>query len=290
MYIYISEYTEQMSGTSNTLENLYMENSNVPWNYDELSRNPNLTLYMLTCEPLKPWNWGLISLHPNITTDFIISNPAHRWDWNAISSRDFTITDIIRIHLEIPNNKLNWTILVNQVDLLTIHENPTLPWDYSEMTQKCTAAEIMENPDMQWDWSIVSLKNVSLDMIFDLPDKNWDYTKLSANPNLTSNFVRYNYDKPWDWSVISRVNHSNGSSASKVDLAMDVLQRLLLPVWRLKITLMRLQKERELLSKAWSKNTAAIIKIQNWFRNNAERIRISLSAKKAEEMAMDDMQ
>jgi hypothetical protein len=34
----------------------------------------------------------------------------------------------------------------------------------------------------------------------DYPDKNWNWTGLSENPNITWEIVRDYPDKPWDWN------------------------------------------------------------------------------------------
>ena len=35
--------------------------------------------------PDKPWNWYNLSHNPNITWDIIRDNPDVKWDWNRIS-------------------------------------------------------------------------------------------------------------------------------------------------------------------------------------------------------------
>ena len=39
--------------------------------------------------PDKPWNWYEVSRNPNITMEFIEANPDKPWDWREISRNDF---------------------------------------------------------------------------------------------------------------------------------------------------------------------------------------------------------
>ncbi len=36
------------------------------------------------------------------------------------------------------------------------------------------------------------------------PDKNWDYERLSINPNITFEYIKNNLTKEWDWEFISQ--------------------------------------------------------------------------------------
>ena len=36
------------------------------------------------------------------------------------------------------------------------------------------------------------------------PNKDWDYTKLSNNPNLTIDMIQEYPNKPWNYTCISR--------------------------------------------------------------------------------------
>ncbi len=35
------------------------------------------------------------------------------------------------------------------------------------------------------------------------PDKHWDWSDISKNPNITWDIIKSNPDKPWDWEYIS---------------------------------------------------------------------------------------
>ena len=41
------------------------------------------------------------------------------------------------------------------------------------------------------------------DYIKENPDKNWNYSYLSANPNITWEIIQANPDKDWNYSALS---------------------------------------------------------------------------------------
>ena len=51
------------------------ENDDKPWDWNSLSKNPNITLDSVLSHPDKPWNWVLLSLNPNITFDIVHCHP-----------------------------------------------------------------------------------------------------------------------------------------------------------------------------------------------------------------------
>jgi hypothetical protein len=63
---------------------------------------------------------------------------------------------------------------------------------------------INDNPDKPWDWSGVSRNpNITMQMINGNPNKPWEWNYISRNPNLTMQMIIDNPDKPWDWFYIS---------------------------------------------------------------------------------------
>ena len=45
----------------NELEKLLKKYPDKPWNWEWISRNPNITIDIINQNPDKPWNWDLIS-------------------------------------------------------------------------------------------------------------------------------------------------------------------------------------------------------------------------------------
>ncbi len=54
------------------------------------------------------------------------------------------------------------------------------------------------------NWELISANpNVTLDYIDEHPEKPWDWRGISSNVNLTIKYIDENPEKPWNWSVIS---------------------------------------------------------------------------------------
>ena len=60
-----------------------------PWAWVCISCNPNITIDIIEKYPDKSWNWSFISYNPNLTMDFIENNTDKPWDWNGISRNPF---------------------------------------------------------------------------------------------------------------------------------------------------------------------------------------------------------
>ena len=67
-----------------------IDNPELPWNWNMISRNPNLTMNFINDNPDKPWNWNMISYNPNLTMNFINKYPDKDWCWYEISKNPFT--------------------------------------------------------------------------------------------------------------------------------------------------------------------------------------------------------
>ena len=55
----------------NILQYLLEKYPNKPWDWDDISRNPNITMEIIEKYPDKPWNWSYISSNQNITMEII---------------------------------------------------------------------------------------------------------------------------------------------------------------------------------------------------------------------------
>ena len=60
-----------------------------PWDWVDISRNPNITMEFIEKHPEKDWNWYWISRNPNITMDIIEKHPEKPWNWDGISKNKF---------------------------------------------------------------------------------------------------------------------------------------------------------------------------------------------------------
>ncbi len=64
---------------------------------------------------------------------------------------------------------------------------------------------LKEFPDKEWNYSYLSCNpNITIKDIKENLDKNWDYNGLSYNPNITMKDVKLNPDKEWNYFSLSR--------------------------------------------------------------------------------------
>ena len=82
-----------------------LNNPDKNWNWDDISKNPNITMKFILDNPDKDWDWEIISCNPNITMKDISDNPDKDWDWYFIS-RNPNIT--IKIILDNPGKNWDW--------------------------------------------------------------------------------------------------------------------------------------------------------------------------------------
>ena len=91
---------------SNKFFKLILDNPDKNWNWDYISRNPNITTKIILDNPDINWNWCFISLNPNITMKFILDNPDKKWNWYYVSENP-NIT--IKFILDNPDKDWNWS-------------------------------------------------------------------------------------------------------------------------------------------------------------------------------------
>ena len=65
--------------------NFILANPDKPWNWRQLSRNPNITMEIVSANPDKPWNWYWLSRNPNTTMEIGGVFSDKPWDWNELS-------------------------------------------------------------------------------------------------------------------------------------------------------------------------------------------------------------
>ena len=109
-----------------------------PWDWEEISCNPNLTMEIIEKYPDKNWNWKGISVNPNITMEIINKYPDKPWDWDAISSNENITIEMINKY---PNKGWYWQGL---------SENP-FEKDYENELKKLKL-EIIEEELIQKTW------------------------------------------------------------------------------------------------------------------------------------------
>nr|WIE95304.1 hypothetical protein [Microctonus hyperodae filamentous virus] len=158
------------------------------WDFDELSKHPNVTWINIIStlnEQYVTWNWKNISKNPNITIDIVLENPLYNWSIETLIGE---------------NSNITWNIVESNPQLFSknvlrhFSKNPNL-----------TLTILQQNSHIDWDFDAISFnqKAFSMDMLYNFPNKNWNYSGLSQQKSLTWEYVRENIEKPWNFTFLS---------------------------------------------------------------------------------------
>ena len=101
-----------------------------PWNWEKLSRNPNITMEFVSHHLDKPWIWKYLSSNPGIKMEDISQHMDKPWNWLYLSiNPNITMEDVLN-HPEI---RWNWILLSRNpnitMEFISQHLNPSLSDD-----------------------------------------------------------------------------------------------------------------------------------------------------------------
>ena len=71
-----------------------------PWDWYNISRNPNITMAYILANADKPWDWSGISYNKNITMTDIFNNPDKPWNWSGVSWNPNITIDFIENNID----------------------------------------------------------------------------------------------------------------------------------------------------------------------------------------------
>lgn len=140
--------------------------------------------------PSAPWNWALVSLNSSVSFEFILKHPELPWKSQYVSQNPNVTEQIVRDHLEYP-----W-------DYTGLCNNPNLSMAfYNEFIIKPEEVHRV-------DWHLLSSHpSIQMSDVINNPTYQWDDRYLSANPNITSNFI-LNEGSHRNWFVPSVCSNS----------------------------------------------------------------------------------
>ena len=106
-----------------------INNPQYPWNWGDISSNPNLTMNMIKQYPDKKWNWDKVYANPLLTIEDIINNLSINSDscsWYNVFTNEFTLDKELYV-----NNQFGRLLLVSMLedynnDISTLLDNTLL--------------------------------------------------------------------------------------------------------------------------------------------------------------------
>ena len=187
-----------------------LDNPQLSWDNDEISRNSLITITIVLKNPHFPWNFNKLSINPGITLANIMANPQLPWNWNYVSTSPNVYFDNI---LNYPNNPWNllWFCQYNSnryiIPKAQIFAHPEMPWDTFALLSggyKITVQDVLQHPGLNWDWAnLCASKNFTLDEILEHFPEQADLTHISRNPTITMADILAHPEIPWNFSVYS---------------------------------------------------------------------------------------
>lgn len=233
---------------NNKIIDLYWKNISI-----NACKNKKINIDIISEYSHLPWKYDWMSLNPNITIEFIVENMSYNWDWYDLSKNEAFTMDIIEKYIELPwdlegissNPNLTFDFfnkykkengkIKGKFDMLAISRNiniDTLDYflnDNVDFFSEINGYYYMKNIsynnnfiyltykskkfiDIIYDsiygidpciWQIIS-SNPSIDMSYIIMNKQypWNYTGISRNPNLTIEYIQEHITCKWDWYEI----------------------------------------------------------------------------------------
>lgn len=219
-------------------------------NWQSISKNANLLPEHIEQHPELPWYWNFIASNPNLTFEFIN---------HFISIGKFSKKIIIE------KLALNPVITPTILEKL-IEKHPSIKWEYSYLSKNTSFKEdwIRSHLDYNWDWEQLATRlhysfffykdviealennyklcynyndcdeligdNIIDDNFIgdnfigdnlidscDHIDDDWLFQSFSVNPTVTSDFIEKNLNKKWNWDNVLMYTAISAEYIEKID-------------------------------------------------------------------------
>lgn len=189
----------------NVLERLIKLYFHLPWDWEELSCNPNISIEFIENHIYYPWISKYLSCNPNMTVDFVNRHQYLDWDFLQLFRLPQFNTD--RKFYEKYRHKLTDEYILTTIPIETCEKYlKTIDYSLLSTNQYLTIDYVVKNLRHLWDWKSLSKKVVITWFDSSLP---WDYSLLSYNEGITEKIVNDNILESWNWDVLlSRPNIS----------------------------------------------------------------------------------
>lgn len=179
--------------------------TNIIWQRNLLSRNPNITIKFIIDHPNNSdhtnlsidWDWACISENPGIKIKDIYDYPDLPWNLYYVSKNpNLTFEDIIKLKngFKTSNGVLTfgyistllywrWISLCVPLTIQQLKNSRDLPWDYDCLSRNMsfTLSDMLSNPEIPWNFQKISRIGSTLDDVRNHPNLPWNWDNLCSN-------------------------------------------------------------------------------------------------------------
>ena len=202
-----------ISSNENLLPEMVIQYPSLPWNWNALCSNPNLTISFITkwmmTNRTKRLNWFSLSKNPRITTKDVSQHPELPWDWKGLSRNPMILSDhnFVKEHL----SKMDKENLIKTMPLSFLLQH-SIHYFFSYIFWKCisvnptlTTQFVLDNLQEEWYWPSLSCHpSFTPEFIEGHSNFPWDWKSIGCNESITPEFVERHIHKQWDWSKLSQ--------------------------------------------------------------------------------------
>lgn len=204
---YLSEYA--------TLEFVQRHLGTTKWNWENLSRNENLTVDFVNQNKDKPWIWDTLAWNSSIDSFGFVTHMDQHLNWKELSSNKTITPELV---LRFKTKPWDWEYLSENVGipLTFIEQHPEFPWEWDDVSQRndISPEYIERNITRPWNWEWLSV-HISPEFVDRFEDQPWSWHHLSHNLNMTQTFAQKHAEKlnlNWD-----RLLESGAFGTHKID-------------------------------------------------------------------------
>lgn len=128
-----------------------------PWDWKQISKNPNINMNFVRKHPEFPWDWNILGRNPNITCDFIKGFIDKPWNLVELSyNKNISTASTSKYTGGIGYFITTWEDIPQQIneqsDLDKLSSNPKL------------TSEIVNSNEVSWNWIHLSNNTFKYDL------------------------------------------------------------------------------------------------------------------------------
>ena len=196
-----------LSRNINITEEFLENNITMPWNWYELSQNESISLeYIDENIELIPWCMFGLSCHPNMNIEFILKHIDLNWIWSSLTKR-------LDINIILKYNTLPWcrmaismnpSINLETLNKLIKDDYWYIDYDYITSCSNIDLEDMMNSfHRFNTKWMTFN-KNLNVDFIRKYQNTmKMNMNKISTSDTITPDIVEKNVDLKWNWMLLS---------------------------------------------------------------------------------------